>query len=205
MKKIETRFLTRELRIARTATGAPSLEGYAAVFNSLSEDLGGFREQILPGAFQRSLANGADVRCLFNHDESLILGRSKAKTLTVSEDETGLYFRCDLPDTAIARDLAISIERGDVDQCSFGFYCVEDDWAMMDDTPVRSVKVAEVFDCLGGHLSGLFGDQLPDALAVERRETGIDRGELANSERTEAGCGKTQFERMQLFLQPLFG
>lgn len=144
--KRETRLLAREMRIKRSDTGAPVLEGYASVFNTLSEDLGGFREQILPGAFTTSLANGADVRCLFNHEESLILGRTKAKTLELKEDATGLFFACSLPDTQVARDLAVSVERGDVDQCSFGFYCLDDDWAMMENTPVRSVKVAEVFD-----------------------------------------------------------
>ena len=145
-RKREHRFQSRELRVKRNAAGAPVIEGYAAVFNSLSEDLGGFREQILPGAFSTSLANKPDVRALFNHDENLVLGRTKAGTLDLSEDTTGLAWSCTLPDTAAARDLAVSIERGDIDQCSFGFYCMDDDWAMLDGTPVRSVKTAEVFD-----------------------------------------------------------
>lgn len=135
----------RELRVKRSESGA-TIDGYAAVFNSLSDDLGGFREQILPGAFTECLKNSPDVRCLFNHQESMILGRTKSKTLTVDEDDKGLHYSCALPDTQYARDLATSIERGDVDQCSFGFYCLDDDWAMMDETPVRSVKTAELFD-----------------------------------------------------------
>ena len=146
-RKREHRFVqSRELRVKRNDAGQPVVEGYAAVFNSLSEDLGGFREQILPGAFATSLQSNPDVRALFNHNEDNVLGRTKSGTLDLSEDETGLYWRCTLPDTAMARDLAVSIERGDIDQCSFGFYCVDDDWAMLDDTPVRSVKAAEVFD-----------------------------------------------------------
>ena len=145
-RKRETRFRSRELRVKRNDAGQPTIEGYAAVFNSLSEDLGGFREQILPGAFNTCLQGGPDVRALFNHDESMILGRTKAGTLDLSEDSTGLFWRCVLPPTSVANDLAISIERGDVDQCSFGFYCLEDDWQLMDGTPLRSVKTAEVFD-----------------------------------------------------------
>jgi hypothetical protein len=136
----------RELRVKRADSGAITIDGYAAVFNSLSEDLGGFREQILPGAFTGCLKNEPDVRCLFNHNESRILGRTKSGTLTLDEDDRGLHYACDLPDTQYARDLATSIERGDIDQCSFGFYCLDDDWAMMDETPVRSVKSAELFD-----------------------------------------------------------
>ena len=147
LRKREFRYIpARELRIKRNADGKPQMGGYAAVFNSLSQDLGGFKERIAPGAFTTSLKNSPDVRALFNHDENIVLGRTKSGTLRLSEDETGLAFEADLPDTAMARDLAVSIERGDVDQCSFGFYCMADDWTMIDSTPVRSVTTAELFD-----------------------------------------------------------
>lgn len=144
--KRETRFLAREMRVARNDAGQAQIRGYAAVFDSFSEDLGGFREVIKPGAFTEALANGSDVRALFNHDESLILGRTKSGTLELTEDGIGLAFLCTLPDTQVARDLAVSIERGDVDQCSFGFFCLEDEWQMVDDMPVRSVIKAGLFD-----------------------------------------------------------
>lgn len=146
IRKREHRIQSRELRVKRNETGAPVIEGYAAVFNSLSEDLGGFYEQILPGAFTASLKTNPDVRALFNHDSNIVLGRTKSGTLELQEDATGLFWRCTLPDTAMARDLAVSIERGDVDQCSFGFYCLSDSWAMQNGTPIRSVKTAEIFD-----------------------------------------------------------
>lgn len=125
-----------------------TITGYAAMFNSQSEDLGGFVEVIRPGAFTKTLANDADIRCLFNHDESLILGRTKSKTLTVTQDEVGLYFECQLPNTTVARDLYESISRGDVDQCSFGFYCNDDNWIPSADgfSLLREVIEADVFD-----------------------------------------------------------
>jgi uncharacterized protein len=106
----------------------PVIEGYAAVFDQASEDLGWFRETIKPGAFSRSLKEGADVRCLMNHNEDNVLGRTKSGTLEVSEDQKGLKFRCELPDTQTGRDLHQLVTRGDVDQCSFGFVVRTQNW-----------------------------------------------------------------------------
>ena len=157
--KREHRFVpARELRVMRNATGAPVVTGYAAVFSSLSQDLGGFREQIMPGAFTTSLANQPDVRALFNHDPNLVLGRTKAGTLELAEDGTGLQWSATLPDTTVARDLAISVERGDIDQCSFGFYCLEDDWSMDSSGDDRSLGAeGRAFRRVRRHLPGLRG------------------------------------------------
>src|SRR5579871_1742059 len=104
-----------------------SLVGYAASFNTLSQDLGGFREVISPGAFKRSLASGCDCKCLFNHDASKILGRSGVN-LSLEEDSYGLKFRCVLnPKSDTAREVHSLIDAGLVDQCSFAFTCPDDD------------------------------------------------------------------------------
>lgn len=118
--KREFRFVNAELRAEKVGEKR-FIVGYAAKFDKLSEDLGWFREIIKPGAFKRTLGEGADVRMLVNHDPTLILGRTKAGTLDLKEDETGLHFRCELPDTSAARDLQVSVDRGDISQCSFGF------------------------------------------------------------------------------------
>ncbi len=105
--------------------GSSVIRGHAAVFNQLSEDFGMWRERILPGAFTKTLKE-ADVRALFNHDSNLILGRTKSETLRLEEDETGLAFEVDPPDTSYANDLLVSIGRGDIDQASFAFQTVKD-------------------------------------------------------------------------------
>lgn len=106
-------------RASRDAAQVLTIRGYAAKFGVLSENLGGFREQIEPGAFADIL--GDDVRALFNHDANHVLGRTASGTLRLWQDETGLGYEVDLPDTQAARDLAVSIERGDVSQSSFAF------------------------------------------------------------------------------------
>lgn len=104
------------------------IDGYAAVFDSWSNDLGGFRERIAPGAFNKTLQE-ADVRGLLNHDPNYVLGRTKAETLTLAEDGKGLRVSVTPPDTQWARDLAVSIQRGDINQMSFGFRTIKDTWA----------------------------------------------------------------------------
>jgi len=102
------------------------LSGYAAKYNSKSTDLGGFREQIAPGAFDKALRENADVRALKNHDANYVLGRTKSGTLRLSTDSVGLRFTVDLPPTQYAMDLHTAVKRGDMDQCSFAFKALED-------------------------------------------------------------------------------
>src|ERR1017187_4315803 len=93
------------------------IKGYPILFNSLSEDLGGFRERILPDAIQFADDLAAD----FNHNPDYILGRVRAGTMKVSTDARGVYMDVNPPDTTWARDLKVSIKRGDIDKGSFGF------------------------------------------------------------------------------------
>lgn len=103
------------------------LRGYAAVFNQLSDDLGGFRERVLPGAFAKTLKE-ADVRALWQHNVNYVLGRIKNKTLRLWEDTHGLTFEILPPNTQWASDFLTSIRRGDVSQMSFSFEAVHDRW-----------------------------------------------------------------------------
>lgn len=124
--KIETRQTLTAANL-RAADDQPNrIIGYAAVFNSDSEDLGGFKERIVPGAFKRTLASGHDVLALVGHERNLILGRIKNGTLTLKEDDHGLQVSIDLPDTSYARDLRESVARGDISGMSFGFSVPED-------------------------------------------------------------------------------
>jgi HK97 family phage prohead protease len=126
--KLERRIFAAQLR-ADDGNNGRKMIGYAAVYNSDSEDLGGFTERIAPGAFNRALAEKQDVRCLINHDANMILARSKSGTLELNTDENGLAIRCDLPDTSYGRDLLVSLVRGDIDQMSFGFVVRNEKWA----------------------------------------------------------------------------
>jgi hypothetical protein len=133
-----------ELRVETREGEAPKIVGYAAVFNSLSENLGGFREIIKPGAFKKSLTN--DVRALIDHESGKVLGRSKAGTLRMVEDDKGLRVEIDPPDTTIARDLLESMRRGDIDQMSFGFFVKSDNWRKQDGENIRELEEVDLFD-----------------------------------------------------------
>ena len=116
------------------------------MYDSLSENLGGFREVIAAGAFDKVMDD--DVRALFNHNPDNILGRSSAGTLKVGLDKRGLTYDIDPPDTAVGRDLLVSIQRGDVRESSFGFFIQEDDWEERDDGAVirTIVEVRQLLD-----------------------------------------------------------
>ena len=111
--------------------GGSRIAGYAAMFNTLSQDLGGFKERIAPGAFDTVLEQ--DVRAVFNHDPSLLLGRTVADTLRLSVDGTGLAYEVDLPDTTVGRDVAELVNRGDISQSSFRFSVLKHEWSMGED------------------------------------------------------------------------
>lgn len=144
--KIERR-ISKDTEIRAVAEGeTKKLVGYAAVFNSLSEELWGFREKINPGAFQRSINEGADVRALWNHDPNYVLGRTSAKTLSLMEDSKGLKIEIKPPDTGFSRDLMVSIERGDISQMSFGFRVVKDQWEEKEDENIRTLLDVDLFD-----------------------------------------------------------
>jgi HK97 family phage prohead protease len=142
---IERRFAPTEFEVRQHATGGAVIRGHAAVFNRLSRNLGGFVEQIDPAAFDKTLADDPDVRALINHDPSHLLGRTRSGTLRLSKDSTGLPYEVDVPDRSDARDLMVSMERGDLDQSSFAFFMVDDDWSTTErDFPLRTVTAASI-------------------------------------------------------------
>ncbi len=110
-----------EVRAIREEGKPTKIGGYAAPFNSQSEDLGGFREVIAPGAFGETLAKD-DVRGLVDHETRLVIGRMSAGTLKLWEDQRGLGFENLLPATTYANDLLVSLDRGDISGMSFRFY-----------------------------------------------------------------------------------
>lgn len=129
--------------------GGMRVHGHAAVFDLLSENLGGFQEKIAKGAFAEAIAKD-DVRALFNHDEDHVLGRNRSGTLALAEDDVGLKTVIDLPDTQTGRDLAALLRRGDVSQMSFAFEVrrEDQDWEKVGDGPwIRTIKrIARLWD-----------------------------------------------------------
>lgn len=142
---IERRCFTSELR-AETAGSIRKLTGYAAVFGALSEDLGGFRERIAPGAFRDSLSN--DIRALWNHNSDFVLARTGNDTLVVEEDSHGLRVEVRLPDTSWATDAWQSIKRGDVSQMSFGFRVAPggESWSEEGGVAIRTLTKVRLYE-----------------------------------------------------------
>ena len=139
---VEQRAYDGELK---AAVEGRTVEGYASVFNSMSEDLGGFREIILPGAFSNVLDN--DVRALYNHDSNYLLARTTSGTLELKEDEKGLYYRFEMPNTSYGNDMLELFKRGDLSQSSFGFTVEKDSWRMEEGQHVRYIeRVGSLFD-----------------------------------------------------------
>jgi len=143
-QKFETRVSAADFEIRETPDGM-TFEGYAAVFNSRSENLGGFTEFVAPGAFTRSLKSRNDVKLLWNHDSGQVLGSTRARTLTLTEDARGLKVTAQLPNTQLGRDTAELLKRGDVDAMSFGFNVIKDTWnAQGDERTLEAVRLFEV-------------------------------------------------------------
>jgi len=140
-----------ELRIEDGAEDKePVIHGYAARFNVLSEPLGffqTFREKIRAGAFKKTITE-SDVRCLYNHDPNYVLGRTRSRTLELEEDDLGLKYRNTPPDAEWARGLVVTIRRGDVDQSSFGFETIRDEWEFNHETKevTRTLVEVKLFD-----------------------------------------------------------
>jgi len=119
LSKMETRVMSTDFEVREEAEGM-TLTGYAAKFNEPSEPLP-FTERIAPGAFKRSLKSRNDIKLLWNHDSSKVLGSTRAGTLSLTEDSVGLRVSAILPDNSWGRDAKVSIARGDVTGWSFGF------------------------------------------------------------------------------------
>jgi len=137
--------MERRITTQRADVTGNTIRGYAAVFNSPSEDLGGFVEYIAPGAFD-SVMND-DVRGFYNHDWNYLLGRVSSGTLRIFVDEVGLGYEIDLPNTSYANDLAELMKRGDVNQSSFAFMIESDKWEVKGKQNIRTItKVSRLID-----------------------------------------------------------
>lgn len=139
-----------QLRIETREDGPQRLVGYAAVFYDgrpeteyrLWDDV---VERIAPGAFARALREQQDVRALFNHDASELLGRTP-ETLSLVEDERGLRYEITLPPTQRARDLATLVERGDLTGSSFAFVVRKQEAEVVDGVTIHTILDVDLYD-----------------------------------------------------------
>ena len=124
---IENRFETKE-------DGQEVVVGYGSIFNSRSENLGGFYEYISPTAISQETIAKSDVRALINHDQNLILARSTTGTLDLTVDEKGLKYEFEIPEgLSYGKDLAINMKNGNINQSSFAFTVGDDEWSTDDE------------------------------------------------------------------------
>ncbi len=125
--------------------GSGRLAGVAAVFNTATR-IGDFNETILPGAFRDSLAGGADILLLVDHDQSKVLARTANGSLSLRETAEGLTFEAQLPGTTLARDIRALAEAGTLGGMSFGFRVRKggESWPSRDSRELRSVDLLEI-------------------------------------------------------------
>jgi HK97 family phage prohead protease len=156
--EIETRGTLKATEVrASKAPGKFELTGRCASYNTptkINDPAGAFMEQVAPGAFSRSLREGADVKATFNHDPNHILGRTKSGTLKLQDSKDGLLFRCILdPNNTMHQMVHSSVTRGDHSECSFAFKVPlgGDDWSTTKDEigrsiPLRTLKDVDLID-----------------------------------------------------------
>ena len=148
--------ITRQMRTASTEfntrddNGNLAIEGYFAVFDSVYQIAPDMSESIAHGAFDNTISD--DIRALINHDITLVLGRTKANTLQLRTDSHGLWGHIDInPNDSDAMNLYNRVQRGDVDQCSFGFDILNEETDFREDGSIhwtiKEVKLYEVSPC----------------------------------------------------------
>lgn len=182
IREVERRYVTSQVDFRAASDGGPGqLYGYAARYNVYSQNLGGFIEEIDPGAFTKSLADGVRVMCRYNHSDNHLLGTTDAGTLTVTSDNMGLPYVVDLPDTSTGRDVGVLAARGDVRYSSFAFICIEDEWGVSPQGfPVRRLLQVQLVD-----VAPVNNPAYLDTSAAKRSLEGFCGSEVEDITRTE--------------------
>lgn len=139
-------FAAKQIELRAAADTPTQIVGYAAVFNQLSEDLGGFREKVAPGAFAGSIAV-QDVYALWQHKSDQPLARKGNRSLGLLEDVIGLGVEISPPDTSWGRDAVVSVKSDLVKHFSFAFRTIRDAWDYSNpDMPIRTLLEVELFE-----------------------------------------------------------
>lgn len=191
MNEKERRYITVddiEFR-AEEDDGKRILTGYAAMFNKRSRNLGGFVEILRPGCFRNALMreDKPTVLALYNHDDNRILGSTENDSLKLEENQTGLKFRSELPDTPTANEVWTLVRDGYLKKCSFAFSVAEkgDEWKEEKDGLLREIReVAGLYDV------SVVGRPAYSSTSVSARALEKAK-ELSEQPSGERGCGKT--------------
>ncbi len=190
----EKRFLRSrpiETSNTRDENGEPIIEGYFAVFNSNYELWDGASESIAPGAFDNTISG--DIRALINHDSTLVLGRTIAGTLELRTDSHGLWGRIRInPKDTDAMNLHARVERGDVTQCSFGFFIISEETDYRADGSVHwtltEVELFEVSCCtFPAYEETSINARAKDYANIKDRETDAWRAKMFSRINSEGG------------------
>ena len=180
LSKLETRVNNGIIELRETKDGLV-FEGYAAIFDAPSEPLP-FREKIQRGAFGKSLRARTDIKLLWNHDAGQVLASTRAKTLSLVEDERGLKVTASLPNTTLGRDTAELLRRGDVDSMSFGFSVIKDSWnAEGSERTLNSVRLHEVSIVAWPAYTATAGTTSVRAFDVTAQRAQVDADALADA------------------------
>jgi len=161
--------------------GKRRLGGYAAVFDSIEPIGGEYREVIRPGAFTKTLRE-SDVVALWNHETGTVLGRMGNGTLTLAEDDHGLRFNLDLPDTTAGRDAFTLARRGDVANMSFGFKPIRQEWSDIDTgDPLRELREVALFEVSPVTFPAYKATSVEARSVLERAKKSGDQGDDTTS------------------------
>lgn len=146
MSTLETRN-TRGTVEVRAAGGVKRLGGYALMYDRLSQNLGGFVERVAPGALDKTLSEGTDVLCRYQHEDRFLLGRTSSGTLRLDNQSEGLDYTVDVPATDYGTNCVALAERGDLANSSFAFYTIRDDWSLTEQGfPLRTLLEVKLVD-----------------------------------------------------------
>ena len=181
-----------EIRLENRGT-ARRLVGYAARYGVVA-DIGPFRERIAPKAFAESIGEGGDILALLDHDPTRVLGRTRSKTLTLSDEEGGLAFDICVPETSAGRDALALAERGDLGGASIGFFVEEEER----DGDVRVVNRARLLEISVVSAWPAYAETSVEA----RRGFFLSRGQTAGGGHA-AGGASPRLDAMRRFLETI--
>lgn len=198
----------------RAVGKTPRIEGYAACYDSLSRDMGGWREILRRGCFSSTLKNGAmDVYCCFNHNPDLVLGTVRGGTLKLEDREKGLWFSVSPPDTSVGRDVVELMRRGDIGECSFAFQIQQERWKTQGKQEIREILQGALFDVSVVTLAAFPQPSAHLARSILTRDFNLDLDGLAIAmQRAKAGTPTkedlavlSEFQHSLISLQPTAG